>query len=309
MFSARGVPLESPALCFWKFFHWLADASWGFPGGNGNPLQCSCLENYMGRGVWQARVISSSLLKIQEGGWGNNSVPFWSKTLVITLTVSAHSGSGHGHRAWLHPQLQVPANISTCCYLVAQLYLTLCDPLDLPGSSVHGILQARILAISFSRGSSWPRDRTCVSCIGRWVLYCLSHQRSPQNPGQLERWGKHTRNRRFFVRWRKRERLWNLILQYKIIEALFLPPRCPLTKDSIFFSRAGEGNRVSRIRWAGFSGLELDLLSRAPAFCHPILLSPPLRTSTSDICLSGSRLYIVKWSCSVVSDSLQPHGL
>ena len=47
---------------------------------------------------------------------------------------------------------------------------TLCDPVDCspPGSSIHGILQARILewfAISFSRGSSWPRDRTQVSCI------------------------------------------------------------------------------------------------------------------------------------------------
>ena len=45
-----------------------------------------------------------------------------------------------------------------------------CDPMDcsLPGFSVHGILQARILgwvAISFSRGSSWPRDWTLVSCI------------------------------------------------------------------------------------------------------------------------------------------------
>ena len=46
-----------------------------------------------------------------------------------------------------------------------------------PGSSVHGVFQARILewvAISPSRGSSWPRDRTCVSicfCIGRWILY------------------------------------------------------------------------------------------------------------------------------------------
>ena len=53
---------------------------------------------------------------------------------------------------------------------VAQSCPTLCDPMDcsLPGSSVHGILQARILewvAISFSRGSSWPRDRTQVSCI------------------------------------------------------------------------------------------------------------------------------------------------
>ena len=43
-----------------------------------------------------------------------------------------------------------------------------------PSSSVHRISQARILgwvAISFSRGSSWPRDQTCVSCIGRWILY------------------------------------------------------------------------------------------------------------------------------------------
>ena len=45
---------------------------------------------------------------------------------------------------------------------------------SLPGSSVHEILQARILewvAMSFSRGSSWPRDRTCVSYFGRWLLY------------------------------------------------------------------------------------------------------------------------------------------
>ena len=47
--------------------------------------------------------------------------------------------------------------------LVTQSCLTLCDPMDynLPGSSVHGILQARILewiAIPFSRGSSQPRE-------------------------------------------------------------------------------------------------------------------------------------------------------
>ena len=53
---------------------------------------------------------------------------------------------------------------------VAQLCPTLCDSVDCspPGSSVHGILQARILewvAISFSRGSSQPRDQTRVSCI------------------------------------------------------------------------------------------------------------------------------------------------
>ena len=48
--------------------------------------------------------------------------------------------------------------------------MTLCDPLDWssPGFSVHGILQARILewvAIPSSKGSSWPRDQTQVSCI------------------------------------------------------------------------------------------------------------------------------------------------
>ena len=53
---------------------------------------------------------------------------------------------------------------------VAQSCLTLSNPMDcsLPGSSVLGTSQARILewvAISFSRGSSWPRDRTQVSCI------------------------------------------------------------------------------------------------------------------------------------------------
>ena len=53
--------------------------------------------------------------------------------------------------------------------LVTQLCPTLCDAMNCspPGSSVHGILQARILelvVIPFSRGSSWPRDQTWVSC-------------------------------------------------------------------------------------------------------------------------------------------------
>ena len=53
---------------------------------------------------------------------------------------------------------------------VAQSCPTLCDPMDcsLPGSSVHGIFQGRILewaAISFCRRSSWPRDWTQVSHI------------------------------------------------------------------------------------------------------------------------------------------------
>ena len=57
--------------------------------------------------------------------------------------------------------------------------MTLWDPMDYnpAGSSLHGIFQAIILewvAVSFSRGSSWPRDQaqvSCISCIGRWIVY------------------------------------------------------------------------------------------------------------------------------------------
>ena len=74
---------------------------------------------------------------------------------------------------------------------VSQLCLTLCDLMDcsLPGSSVHGILQARILelvAISFSRGSSQPRDQTRVSStagrhftVGATREATLNYQGSP----------------------------------------------------------------------------------------------------------------------------------
>ena len=65
--------------------------------------------------------------------------------------------------------------VSKLCLLtlkvkVTQLRLTLCTPMDYstPSSSVHGVLQARILewvATLFSRGSSWPRDRTQVTHI------------------------------------------------------------------------------------------------------------------------------------------------
>ena len=91
-----------------------------------------------------------------------------------------------------HPPLQTPSPLwvlrgssvlSTLlsCFAFTRNYLglwkvkslshvRLCDPMDcsLPGFSVHGIFQARVLewvVISFSRGSFWPRDRTQVSCI------------------------------------------------------------------------------------------------------------------------------------------------
>ena len=70
------------------------------------------------------------------------------------------------------------------CCLLTKSCLTLCDLMDcsLPGSSVHGISQARILewvVISFSRGSAQPRDRTSFSCIGRQILYYWATWEAP----------------------------------------------------------------------------------------------------------------------------------
>ena len=74
---------------------------------------------------------------------------------------------------WEIPQTEEPGRLQSMGLQseVAQSCLTLCDTVDrsLPGFSIHGILQARILewvTISFSRGSSRPKDQTQVSRIG-----------------------------------------------------------------------------------------------------------------------------------------------
>ena len=95
----------------------------------------------------------------------------WNLYLLITLYVSLSKPSA------LFSLFQ-----NNLYVLVTQSCPTLWDSMDcsLPGSSVHGIFQARILewvAISSSRGSSWPRDWTWVSCIGRQVLCHLNDQR------------------------------------------------------------------------------------------------------------------------------------
>ena len=66
------------------------------------------------------------------------------------------------------------------CCLLTKSCLILCDPVDCspPGSSVRGISQARILewvAISFSRGSSQPREPTSPALAGRFFFLPLSH--------------------------------------------------------------------------------------------------------------------------------------
>ena len=74
------------------------------------------------------------------------------------------------------------------CVCVTQSCLTLYDPMDcsLPGSSVHGILQARILewvVIPFSRRSSQPRDWTCSSHIAGRFFTIWATREAPREVG------------------------------------------------------------------------------------------------------------------------------
>ena len=76
--------------------------------------------------------------------------------------------------------------------LDTKLNLSLCDPMDCspPGSSVHGILQVRILewlAIPFSRGSSWPRDQTQVSRI-TGIFFTIWATREARHKSQQFMW-------------------------------------------------------------------------------------------------------------------------
>ena len=66
----------------------------------------------------------------------------------------------------------------TMLLLLSRSFASLCDPMHYspPGSSVHGVFPARILeqvAISYSKGSSRPRDRTHISCLLRWQVDSL----------------------------------------------------------------------------------------------------------------------------------------
>ena len=75
----------------------------------------------------------------------------------------------------------------TCVCAQWLSYVQLCDSMEciLPGSSVHRIFQARTLvwvSISYSRGSSWPRDQTfisCFSCTVRQILYHCANWEAP----------------------------------------------------------------------------------------------------------------------------------
>ena len=118
-----------------------------------------------------------SVRPVVLGKWGR---AIQRMRVAVGIDPCAYSMGSAREAAMLLEVMRVLLGLRPCCMswlkvLVTQPCPTLWDPMNrsLPGSSVRGILQARILewvAISFSRGSSQPRDGT------RPILHHLSHQ-------------------------------------------------------------------------------------------------------------------------------------
>ena len=111
-------------------------------------------------------------LEVQPHSWGQG----WTHdTDLANLDTMSDPGVGSDpSRANQRPFLSLTYRYQEHCNLVAKSYLNLCHPMDLACQvSVHEISQAGILewvAISFSRGTSQPGDRTYISCSGRQIL-------------------------------------------------------------------------------------------------------------------------------------------
>ena len=120
----------------------------------------------------------------QTSPWGVPPPPQTSPGFYISVNgiLFSHRPKYQSHPFLLsHPTTWKPSMLSSS---VVSLY----DPMDCgpPDSSVHGISQVKILewvAISSSRGSSWPRDQTHISCIGRQI---------PRHWATWEAHGNHT---------------------------------------------------------------------------------------------------------------------
>ena len=118
-----------------EWFHFTSLTSYFITGeGNGNPLLYSCLENPMDRGAWwsMAHGVAES----------------WTQLKWLSMHIYTH----------MH-----------ACVLSWFSHVWLCDPMDCSPSvfSVHEILEAITLecvAMPYSKGSSQPRDQTCISC-------------------------------------------------------------------------------------------------------------------------------------------------
>ena len=144
-------------------------------------MYCSLPDSNV-HGIFQARVLEWVAISFSRGS-------SWPSDRTRVSRIAGRYLTNHlGHQvqnisSYLSYSFPIPSpslqNKPLSKYFVVIVYSVMSDtgdPMDcgLPASSVHGISQARTLdqgAISFSRESSRSRDRTCISCFGRWILY------------------------------------------------------------------------------------------------------------------------------------------
>ena len=131
----------------------------------------------------------TAMQETQVWSLGQEKIPWRRKWLLTPVFLP---GKSHGQRSlagyspWGCKKLDMTEQLLLS--LVTEFCL-FCNPRDCsrPGSSVHGILQARILewvAIPFPKGSSQPKDRACVSCL----LHCsriIYHLRCLGSPNMI----------------------------------------------------------------------------------------------------------------------------
>ena len=118
-----------------------------------------------------------------------------------------------------------------------RILLSLCNPMDcsLLGSSVHGISQARLpewVAVSFSRRSSQPRDRTQVSCISGRFFTIWATREAPEYNSLSQTLGARC------------------VLEFRISHALLDTPRCnwnSTLKSNTVSSAVKHMNRINKV--------------------------------------------------------------
>ena len=146
-----------------------------------NHMNCST-PGFSVNGLLQARILEWGAIAFSDKpSLGGNEKKFWRwRLMMITYWVNVVYATELYTKLlqwWILLYF-------CCCCSVTKLCLTLWDPMDCnpPGFPGHGISQTRTLewvAISSSRGSSWPRDQTPASCIGRWILYHWAARKAP----------------------------------------------------------------------------------------------------------------------------------
>ena len=142
---------------------WIEQKGWG----RGNSLAAWLIElGHWFPPAFGLRLKHQLFLSLQPRGFQTETYtssspgsPSCQQQISGLLSVQNHTVNPHNKSQSLSC---APVRYRKESYSLSHLCLTLCNPMDcsLPGSSVHGILQVKVLewvAISFSKGSSWPR--------------------------------------------------------------------------------------------------------------------------------------------------------